>query len=962
MLLSQTKLPAQSPGKIDSLRTVAAAAKVDSVKIKATYELGVVYRKSNPDSTKILGEWLLKKAKENKDAATEAYGYSLLALASNVLGDNIKAIDYYEQAAKLQINLPNKKDLGDTYHNIIYPLIKTHRYADAFEYETKSLNIYTEIKDSVRMAGCYAELGKLANSLDNPQLGIAYAKKGLDLKLQMKASPYIPLSRLGEIYSLSGKYDSAVYYMELALAEAEKLSNKRGIAVEKNNIAEILVKKGEYARAETLFKECLAFLESTKDQNNAPLALANLADLSLKTGNNTAALQYIKRALEIAEPLQNPSVLAGIYNLQADIFHKMGDFQNAYKAARKYEVMHDSTLAAEHKDEAAAIEAQFRTAENQKTIAEQNLDLEKQHSHNQMLTAFAIFALVAGAGIALFLREKRRRAELALQLKDAEASKLKELDTVKSAFFANISHEFRTPLTMLLGPLGEMEAGTFRGDARKYYGIMRRNASRLLQLVNQLLDLSRLESGKLSLNAQPGDLAHHLRAIAGSFQSLADQRQIAFVMDVPDQPIWVKFDADKLEKIVGNLLSNAFKFTPEEGTVVLGMRDEESGMRGGAGSSLIPNPSSRFMISISDTGIGISADQLPHIFERFYQVENTGADLQPGSGIGLALTKELVELHGGQISVESVDGKGTTFTVLFNFEEAAPQKIPAVSVAPAVEAVPPQSEISNRTSYILNQKPPTSQAPLILIAEDHPDVRSYVAERLAGHYQLLEAANGQEALDLALAQTPDLILTDLMMPVMDGVELTKRLKADVRTNHIPVVMLTAKGDRNDRIGGIETGAEAYLTKPFDAEELRATLSNLLAQRRILQEKFAKQIKLETPAEAIVSLDDKFLQQVLTAIENNLDDETFGVEQLAAAVAMSRSNLFRKIDALLGKSPVQLIRERRLLKAKHLLESGAGNSTEVAYMTGFQSLSYFAKCYQEMYGEAPGAVARRKSAI
>lgn len=715
------------------------------------------------------------------------------------------------------------------------------------------------------------------------------------------------------------------------------------------------------------------------------LSLANtldvLGDYAAQSGDSNTAITSHSQASQLyAEMGQLELAIAALKRI-SEIYEDRQDYANAFAYFKKYQFLTDSLDNVAAQRNMQELEVRYETSKMEAEIEQQQEKITLAR-RNMLIVALAV--LLLGAAVAFFLREKRRRAELNLKLQAAEANRLRELDSVKSAFFANISHEFRTPLTMLLGPLREMEEGSFKGDARKYFGIMRRNASRLLDLVNQLLDLSRLESGKLTLNAQPGDLAHHLRAIAGSFQSLAHQRQIDFKVAIPNLPIWVKFDADKLEKIVGNLLSNAFKFTPEEGSVELkiGMRDEGLGMNQHPSSSLVPHSSS-LVISISDTGIGIPANHLSHIFERFYQVENTGSDLQLGSGIGLALTKELVELHGGKVEVNSIENQGTTFALTFDFEKtewveghsasstvrqgAGLVPIPREGSqfdSPSVQQPADSSQLQGLQSAIPNPQSAittTAHLPIILIAEDHPDVRSYVAERLAGHYQLLEAANGQEALDLALAQTPDLILTDLMMPVMDGVELTKKLKADLRTNHIPVVMLTAKGERTDRIGGIETGAEAYLTKPFDAEELRATLANLLAQRRILQEKFAKQIRLETPAEAIVSLDDKFLQQVLNAIEENLDDETFGVEQLASTVAMSRSNLFRKIEALLGKSPVQLIRERRLLKAKHLLESGAGNSTEVAYMTGFQSLSYFAKCYQEMFGEAPGQVARRKTA-
>ncbi len=960
---------------IDSLRRVVSAPPTLADKVDALYGLGQAYRNTLPDSTRAVGEALLAIGEAQKNEEWRGKGYFMLGMGYSNLGDQPKAIENLQKSIQIREKLGKPKPIADTYHSLSYAHYNDNNYTEAIQYEMKALELYKTVLDSNRIATCYSELGKFAAKMKKHELAISYLQKSLEICLRAKQSPYFAYSRLGQAFWITNDLDSSGYYFGKALETAKSEGVPRAIATEQNNISEVLIKKGKYTEALEMLQKSADFFETNQMKQVAAAINVNLANVAFQLKDYQAALAYGDKAIAFSGNPDDPS-LAPVYDVKASTYQALGQYQAALTAARKYEVLHDSMVAQEHSQAAAEIEAQFRTAENEKTIADQTLQLERQQSRNRLFLALAIFALITGAGIALFLREKRRRAELALQLKDAEAHKLKELDQVKSAFFANISHEFRTPLTLILGPLREMEDGTFRGDARKYYGIMRRNASRLLQLVNQLLDLSRLESGKLKLDAQPGDLAHHLRAVAGSFQSLADQRQIDFRVDVPDQPIWAKFDPDKLEKIVGNLLSNAFKFTPEEGKVELGMRNEESGMMGDAGSSLIPHPSSLFVISIKDTGIGIPAEHLPHIFERFYQVENTGSDLQPGSGIGLALTKELVELHGGQISVESIENQGTKFVLTFIFE--APEEVGSPQSL-AEEAVPPQSAIRNpqspidlpaqseipalsadrlnRKSDILNQK---NNVPLVLIAEDHPDVRSYVAERLAGHYQLLEATNGQEALDMALAQTPDLILTDLMMPVMDGMELTQKLKADVRTNHIPVVMLTAKGDRTDRIGGIETGAEAYLTKPFDAEELRATLANLLAQRRILQEKFAKQIMFETPKEAVVSMDDKFLHSVLEAIEANLDDETFGVEQLAAAMAMSRSNLFRKVEALLGKSPVQLLRERRLLKAKYLLESGAGNSTEVAYMVGFQSLSYFSKCYQEMFGEAPGQVARRKT--
>lgn len=963
LLLALAMAKAQTAARIDSLRKKVERTTQFEAKNEALYQLGNAYRNSRPDSTLLIGEALLKVAEEHKLPEVMASAYFLIGMAHNNLGDNTKSKEYHLKGIQIREKENLRDGLADAYHSISYAYYFSNEFAQSLQYEVKALELFTEMRDSIKIAACYNELGKYAAKMKKHDLGVAYAKKGLEINLLSKRSPYTSYSRLGLIYTLAENTDSAGYFFEKALETAIKDNIPRAIASEQNNLAETLIKKGDYPRAKQLLEESLAFFEGKKMKQVAIMVLSNLAENAIKSGDAKTALQHAQKVLAMADNKDDPG-LAAIYNTQASAYEALGQYQNALLSARKYEALHDSVIVAERSQEAAIVEAQFRTAENQKTIADQNLQLERQQNRNRLLFAIAIFALVTGVGIALFLREKRRRAELNLQLEHAEADRLRELDQLKSAFFANISHEFRTPLTLLLGPLREMEAGTFRGDAKKYFGIMRRNAARLLALVNQLLDLSRLESGKLQLQLQSADLHRTLRTVAGSFESLADQKQIEFKVDVPTTAFWVKFDPDKLEKIVGNLLSNAFKFTPEEGRVelILGMRDEGLGMKGDAGSSLIPHPSSLF-ISVSDTGIGIPPDQLPHIFERFYQVENTGADIQPGSGIGLALTKELVELHGGQISVESSvspSGTGTTFTVSFNFEEAVAVEAEHVAVSNGQPVtVGGQESLTAAVSI-----PPLGgqggrHLPLVLVAEDNPDVRSYILEQLQGDYRLVEARDGQQALDLALAQTPDLILTDLMMPVLDGNELTRRLKTDVRTNHIPVVMLTAKSAQGDRIGGIETGAEAYLTKPFDAAELRATLANLLAQRRILQEKFAKQIRLDAPAAAVVSLDDQFLQKVLATIEDHLDDETFGVEPLAAAVAMSRSNLFRKVEALLGKSPNQLIRERRLLRAKHLLESGAGNSTEVAFMTGFNSPSYFAKCFQEMFGEAPGVVAKRR---
>lgn len=934
----------QSEREMDSLRQVLDTAKTSQIIAATWFQIGSKLRKNHPDSTRRIGERLLQLAAETRSPAAEYNGNRLLGLAYTNLGDYPKSLEFFQKAQVFAQQRGDKSGLAYCLHNTSYTLFSQNRFAEAIEMEVKAMNLYTELRDSNRIAACYNEIGRIASRLERYDEAIAYLKRGLEINLASRQNTYYSYSRLGEMYSHVGKFDSSIHFQEQAIKAAAAIKNLRGIAIEKNNIAENLVKKGELTRAKKLFEESFAFFESKQEKNNAPLVLCNLADLELKSGNPMLALARTNRALEIVGDMKNYGTLEKIYDLRAKAFEGLGDFKSAFQAARQFETCRDSVHAAERSQQVAEVEARFRTSEQQSLIAQQNLQLERQQNRNRWLIAAALFALLAGAGIAYFLKEKRRRAELNLKLQASETDRLRELDRVKSAFFANISHEFRTPLTLLVGPLGEMERGTFRGDAKKYFSIMRRNASRLLQLVNQLLDLSRLESGKLQLEAAPADLHRLLAVVAASFESLAAQREIDFQIRVPAEPFLAKFDADKIEKIVSNLLSNAFKFTHEGGRVLF---------------EVLENQTNGFTeIRVSDTGIGIAAEQLPQIFDRFYQVENSGSDIQSGSGIGLALTKELVELHGGQISVESLENSGTTFLLNFSFEKVAEAaKVAAVLNPSHVGEINSSDVPAAANSPKIFQK---TDRQIVLVAEDNADVRNYIVENLNQKFQIIQAADGEKALELAQNHTPDLILTDLMMPKLDGSELTRRLKNDLRTNHIPVVMLTAKSGRDQKIEGIETGAEAYLTKPFDAEELHATLRTLLAQRRILQEKFGKQIRLDAPAPAVVSLDEQFLQKVLAHIEENLDDENYGVENLAAAVAMSRSNLFRKLDALLAKSPNQLIRERRLLRAKSLLEQGAGNSTEVAFMTGFNSPSYFAKCFQEMFGEVPGAVVRRRA--
>jgi DNA-binding response OmpR family regulator/anti-sigma regulatory factor (Ser/Thr protein kinase) len=464
---------------------------------------------------------------------------------------------------------------------------------------------------------------------------------------------------------------------------------------------------------------------------------------------------------------------------------------------------------------------------------------------------------------------------------------------------------------------------------------MRRNTDRLLELVNQLLDLSKLDSGKMKLQIIRGDVLQLLKALTASFESVAERKGIHYHIHFPENTSMGFFDKDKIEKIISNLLANAFKYTPEGGSVLVKVeRDEE-----------------RLRVSIEDNGPGIPKKELDKIFDRFYQLEGTE---DKGSGIGLALVKELVTLYRGQINVNSEPGKGSRFRVSVPVEKTLFKEEELV-----YGHWQPEENFINRNIEKPEEKEvqqiTRSQLPLLLVVEDNSDLRQFIIDTVQDKYNVIEAINGQDGYEKAISEIPDIIVSDVMMPVMDGFTLTQKLKKDERTSHIPVILLTAKAGQAHKLEGLNTGADDYLVKPFDAPELLVRIHNLVNQRKLLRRKYAGDILLKPSEVAIKSTEEVFLQKIMDVIESNMSEEDFGVEELARQVMMSRSQLHRKLIALTGQSPSEVIRNTRLLRAKELLQKKSATPSEVAFRVGFNSHAYFSKCFKEEFGISPSEV-------
>ncbi|MBT8385967.1 MAG: response regulator, partial [Ignavibacteria bacterium] len=568
----------------------------------------------------------------------------------------------------------------------------------------------------------------------------------------------------------------------------------------------------------------------------------------------------------------------------------------------------------------------------------------------QTIRAYLLYAfLFIGLSLLLWALQMRRiRLRHEYEMSKFEAKKLQEVDVMKSTFFANISHEFRTPLTLILGPVKELISAEEDKNKKDDLLTVRKNADRLYGLVNQLMDLSKLEAGKMTLKTCEENIVPILKGLVLSFASLAERKNITLKFNSEKKVIQAYIDVEKVEKIIINILSNALKFT-ENG------RRIDVNISCGEGNA---------EILISDEGIGISKGRLKNIFDRFYQVDSSHTREHEGTGIGLALTKELVELHKGKIEVESDEGKGTTFIVKLPLgtnhlkqdeiceEQRDLNKDKMTSLtAELIQDDDTDEEKLDINAIIDNEKP------LLLIIDDNSDVRNYVKGYLKEDYRIRGAVNGEEGLNKALELIPDLIISDVMMPKMNGFELCDKVKSDERTSHIPVVLLTAKATDKDKIEGLETGADDFIMKPFDAKELQVRVKNLIEQRKKIIEHYQKKQLFDISDIDAVSTDKKFLNKALEIIQKHISDENFNVDVFANEIALSRVQLHRKLVALIGHPPGDFIRIVRLTKSAKLIKCNFGNISEIALEVGFTNPANFAKAFRVNFGVSPSEYKR-----
>jgi signal transduction histidine kinase/ligand-binding sensor domain-containing protein/DNA-binding response OmpR family regulator len=541
--------------------------------------------------------------------------------------------------------------------------------------------------------------------------------------------------------------------------------------------------------------------------------------------------------------------------------------------------------------------------------------------------AYILYGLLV-IGVLFFMRRRvitRAHRRFALQQERRESQQLHELDVMKIKLFTNLSHEFRTPVSLILAPLEEIITHAKDDTDKEKLHLIRRNAKRLLNLVNQLMDFRKMEMHELKLATVPGDVTRFVEEVASSFTDLAERKRIAFSFAVNNKSLYTLFDHDKVERILFNLLSNAFKFTQEGGTVTLQADVNET-----AGKTWLE-------IKVKDTGIGIPKERQDKIFEQFFQSDTPGGFLNQGSGIGLAITKEFVKLCNGTIVVESEVNQGSCFTL----------RLPFVLLPPVITTIP--LEARTREVPVLT---PTAGKQTILLVEDNDDFRFYLKENLKTYYNIIEAVDGRAGWQATLSAHPDLVVSDINMPVMDGLELCKKIMEDNRTRQIPVILLTAMTGEEEQLRGLETGASDYMVKPFNFEIMLSRINNILVRKIPVKHIIGKPEVADSSH--VPTPDEIFMQKALDIVEKNLSNTSFSVEELSRELCMNRVSVYRRVFSLTGLTPIEFIRTIRLQRAAQLLSKTGMNVTEVAYEVGFNNPKYFTKYFKMAYHMLPSA--------
>ncbi len=843
-----------------------------------------------------------------------------------------------------QLSLEMSKDLGDKsliskalFHiGINYSDLK---YDDrALDYILQALKMNEELNDEAGMAAALNSIGLIYKQNGDHDKALEYQHRSLELheKLDKKRGTIIVMNNLAVIYQMRGDLEKSLDFLQRALELSQSIQYKRGLTLSYGNIAEVYKDQKDYDKA--IEYDLLSLKLNTESGSIGEMGKSNLnlAKIYLEIDELETAEDYLEKAIALCTEGQSILALRDAYFTLSNVNEKQGKYRESLVALKQAEFLEDSVSNEEKTKSLTEQQVRYETEKKEQQLALLSQQKKVDTLWRYVLIGSLVVLAVLGFLIYRYMRFKAVQHKKLYEEEHKVSKQLQELDAMKSRFFTNISHEFRTPLTLIKGPVDSL-LGSVNEEQRGALLLIKRNANKLLKLVNQLLDLSKIESHKMELHTSPQSIVPFIRRITMLFSSHLERKKIKLDWVEPPEDITVYFDEEKLEHVVENLLSNAVKWTPEGGKIIV---SSEKTLWAGRQC---------FKLSVKDNGPGIPEESLPYIFDRFYQ--SSSQEQVEGTGIGLALAKELVELHHGQIQVVSKLRVGSEFMVLLPLGKEHLQENEINLFKANDIAFPDQVEKAVEINYEKINDSAPDESCLVLLVEDNEDVRLYLEKILRRKFKLSLAVDGIDGWNKILDSIPDLIVSDVMMPGLNGLELCKRIKSDSRTSHIPVILLTAKASEEDKIEGLQYRANDYLMKPFNEMELILKIENLLSIRKEMRSKFSNP-EIKPNEIGLSSLDEVFVEKLKQNLEEHHSNERYGIEEMSKEMGMSRSLLHRKILAMTGQAPSMLLRKFRLERALMMLKKQTGTISEISYQVGFSSPAYFTKCFSEEYGYTP----------
>ena len=947
--------------EVSRYKKLISDAKHDTIKIRFNSELATLYSKNNDDTSILYQEEALKIAESYGDDKIIANNLIVLIEKFLRFGRYPEAIEVMNKANKFNIHFKNHHFQTKVHMRRAWTLDAIQQHDSAIYYANKAIqsNLKGENDKTIEAdvyiikAGSEAlrnneikateyylialDISEKANYKDGILLSLVnlasrFVESGDLKKAEHYTREYIKISEgnltskaygdylLSRIFFEQKQYDSTLVYSKKALDTYKELNRTVFLSELYMHLGICYNALENYPKAAAMY-ELVITNDQTPNKHITFKAFLNLSETYVNIGDVSkakvyldSASTYLKKEKYVTNHSENISYLHYLIN------EKEKNYEKAHFYYKQYKNITDSIKNEASNLKISELETAYQVEKKEKEITSLNA---KNKIKNLQLYLLIGISLISSLVLLIVYYRFRSNKKIKEQLV--------ETDKIKSRFFTNISHEFRTPLALIQGSL-QNEIEEVKNN--KNLDVAYRNTSRLKQLIDQLLDISKIEAGSMKLLVEKTNLTQFIKVIYSFFSSKAKEKQINYVLSIEEEELLGYADTIKLEKIIINLLSNAFKFTPEGGTIKIDVK-------------LIFDT---LQIGVSDTGSGIVEKDLKKIFDRFYQGNTTSnRSIVEGTGIGLALSSELAQIHKGTLTVESIVGKGSNFilTIPITKNSYNHSEINLNNESNSVgKSVCVEGNTIRKTQTI------DQELPLIIIAEDNTDMQQYIYDILSDYYQVIIASDGKEAYILAEENVPTLIVSDYMMPEMDGLALCENLKNNTATSHIPVIMLTARADEADKLKSLEQGANAYLTKPFNKKELLLTVQNQIALIERYKDWYENQSTISTDNFKNLPKEQAFINKINLLLEEKFSDEDYGVHQFSEDLCLSRMQTYRKVKALTGKSPVDLLRTFRLEKAKLLLESSSMDIGQISVSSGFKNHSNFSKVFKEFVGCTP----------